>query len=145
MSITFFFDELSMLVEDYITLSSSMRDTLKNMKNALLSFDNAKLNRILDEKLVLNEQIQIVNARLSQLISDRYGEFSKKTSSQLMDEFPGIKVRWSSLQSMMKSLKDHAVDIRRIVNAIDRYHSSMKLALESARPKLYQNTMRKGG
>lgn len=140
-----FSEALFSLVGEYVSLSSNLCETLIALKKALLSFDNAKLNRILDEKLVLNEQILSVNANLESLIISRYGEFSNLISKQLLLDFPEIKLSWDALRSMMKLLKSHASDVRRIIRAIEKYHADMKVTLEGAKPKLYKQYIGKGG
>lgn len=135
---------LVVVVKDYISVSTSLCDILVSLKKALLSFDNAKLNKILDEKLVLNEQVLYVNGALEELIKNRYGDFSANTSKILLEEFPGIKANWVTLRNMVKSIKSHAHEVRRIISAIEKYHVDLNFALDGAKSKLYKNYADKG-
>jgi len=139
-----FANVLAVVVKDYISVSSSLCDVLIALKKALLSFDNAKLNKILDEKLVLNEQVLYVNSALEELIKERYGDFSANASKMLLEEFPDVKENWVTLRNMVRSIKSHAYEVRRIISAIEKYHVDLNFALDGAKSKLYKNYADKG-
>ena len=144
MSDTDFQKTLLATVEEYISAASYLCDILIALKSALLSFDNAKLNRVLDEKLVVNEQVLYVNAALEGIIKDRYGDFSAKSSHALQEEFPAIQPKWTMLRNTIKAIKSHAFEVRRIIAAIEKYHIDLNFALDGAKSKLYKNYADKG-
>ncbi len=135
---TDFYKKIIVIVNEYIQLSNNMCEILMEIKKALLSFDNFKLNKVLDEKLVMNQQILSVNEKLAVQMNDRYGSYTKESAEKLEAEFPEIVNSWKALQSNMRLLKNHAADIRRVISAIEKYHSAMKVTIESAKPKTYK-------
>lgn len=133
-----FYNKIIVIVNDYILLSNNMCEILGEIKKALLSFDNFKLNKVLDEKLVMNQQILSINEKLAAQMNDRYGSYTKESAEKLQIEFPEIINSWKALQFNMRLLKDYATDIRRVITAIEKYHSAMKVTIESAKPKTYK-------
>lgn len=116
-----FLDQLSVCVNDYIDLSQVMCGVLAELKTSFLAFDTYKINKLLDEKLVVSEQILEVNKSISSIMIDLYGEFSKSTSMKLLEEFPEIKQSWQQLQGLASALETELSEVKRVLNMIENY------------------------
>ena len=127
------------MVHDYTACSSVLIDVLGELKNALLTFDNARLNRILDEKAVLNSEILMINDALETHIKSRYDEFSTQAAEKMLNDFPEVTSYWGALQVNMKIIKQNLTEIKRVVTAIEKYYASLSIPSDMSNKKKYSN------
>lgn len=132
-----FLMQLNQHVDNYIKLAEEMCDVLTELKKSLLAFNTRKLNKLLDEKLVMNEQILAVNQLIEQMMIERYGEFSKSSSVVLIDEFPDIRSPWQRLQDLMVWLKTELSEVKRVLAMIDKYNKELQDGFEQVRTQHY--------
>lgn len=112
-------------VNRYISVSEMMSSILVELKESLLLFDSKKLNKVLDEKMVVSEELTAVNQVVVTIVAERYGEFSEKTTLQLIEEFPALKDNWNTLKAYMKVIKSTLQEIRRILNSLEKYNHDL--------------------
>lgn len=120
-----FVNYLSVRINKYIRLSEMMLSILSELKESLLLFDTAKLNRVLDEKLVLSEELLVVNNEINNAITEKYGEFNEEATQRLIAEFPVLKVNWETLREFIKNIKMMLNDIKRVLVSIESYNETL--------------------
>ena len=136
---TDFQSELMTFIQEYTHCSSNLIEVLAELKYALLTFDNARLNRILDEKAVLNSEIMMTNEALEAHITARYGEFSSHSSKQMLQDYPQVSHAWGALNTNIKVIKRNLSEIKRVVSTIERYYASLAIPSDANNKQKYRN------
>lgn len=120
-----FIDCMSVKINKYIRLSEMMLVILTELKESLLIFDTKRLNRVLDEKLVLSEELLVVNNEINAVMCKHYGGFSEEATSKMLAEYPLLKNNWETLRQFVKNIKTMLVDVRRVLVSIEKYNENL--------------------
>lgn len=129
---------LSDALDDYKKVAVKLSATLIELRKAILSFNNKWLNRVLDEKLLLSEQLSAVKNKFEGVIISLYGSYSKEIAEQVQKDYLSIKPKWNSLKESMKLLKNNANDVRRVIKAVENYYQELNINYVPSSKKLYK-------
>lgn len=116
-----FLGTLTKTVTEYIELAEILSGVLADLKQSFLAFDTYKINKLLDEKLVVSEQLMEVHQSVNSLLEGKYGEATKTTTANMLADFPEIKQAWKLLQQLLATINTEVSEVKRVLTMIGEF------------------------